>query len=103
MSTEIDRELFKIIAYLTAAAANAFDETLALGAFRMTDAANRLMTLIEESEELADDEFMRAARKTFRETSNLVMTDEKEFRIRLERAAREITAESLRRMRAGEL
>ena len=103
MSTEMNRELFKIVAYLTTSAANAFDETLALGAFRMTDAAHRLMTLIEESAELADDEFLRAAREAYHETSNLVMTDEQEFRVRLERAAREVTAECLRRSRAGEL
>lgn len=90
MPENLDRELFKVITYLVNSAPLSLEETPQLSAFRLADAANRLMALV-------DDEFLRAAGDDFRAHFNLVMTDQPAFEAWLADNARRFTLETRRR------
>ncbi|WP_028924712.1 DUF6092 family protein [Pseudonocardia acaciae] len=91
MPENLDRELFKIITYLVNSAPLSLEETPQLSAFRLADAANRLMALVD------DDEFLRAAGDDFRAHFNLVMTDQPAFEAWLADNAGRFTLETRRR------
>lgn len=74
MSDDVNRRIFEIVTYLVTSAPTTYDETPALGAFRMVDAANRLLAL------LPDDDFVVEARAQFQAHLNEVMTDQEAFR-----------------------
>jgi hypothetical protein len=100
MPHDLDRELFKIITHLVSSAPLSYEETPALAAFRMVDAAHRLMSLAENSDALADDEFLREAHRDYLAHFNLVMTDEKGFRDWLGEYVARFTKEAIRRTSA---
>jgi hypothetical protein len=97
VSEKVGTELFKIITYLVNSAPLSLEETPQLAAFRLADAANRLMVLVTENDELATDEFLEAAHADFLAHFNLVMTDQPAFEAWLADAARRFTLETRRR------
>jgi len=97
---ELNQQLFEIITHLVSSAPTSLEETPSLAAFRMVDAAHRLMTLVEQNDAVADDEFLRAAREDYLAHFNLVMTDQAEFDAWLGEYVRTFAREALRRVRA---
>lgn len=94
----MSEDLFEIVTHLVCSAPTSLAETPSLAAFRLVDAAHRLMRLAE----LADDEFLRQAAAEFGEHATLVMTDQPAFDAWLAEYARGFTREALRRARAAE-
>ena len=97
---QLGEDLFEIIVHLVSSAPTSLEETPSLAAFRMVDAAHRLMTLVEQNDAVADDEFLRAAREDYLAHFNLVMTDQAEFDAWLGEYVRTFAREALRRVRA---
>ncbi|MEJ3651939.1 DUF6092 family protein [Actinomycetes bacterium KLBMP 9759] len=93
---ERDEQLFAVITHLVASAPTSLEETPSLAAFRMVDAAHRLMGLVE-----GDDPFLDAARADYLDHLDLVMTDQAAFDAWLGEYVRTFTAEALRRARAN--
>lgn len=98
MSTDVNQELFKIITHLVNSASTSLGETPSLGAFRMVDAAHRLIALTEGSNAL-ESEFLREAQEEYEAHSNFVMTDQPAFDAWLSEYAGLFTEEALRRAR----
>ena len=92
MANVTDQDVFAVATYLAACAPLTYEESNSLNAFRLIDAASRLMRL-------TDDEFLHARHAEFEANSNLVMADEDAFRAWLSDYARTFTAEALRRNR----
>lgn len=90
--TDESRELFATITHLVTSAPVSLDETPILAAFRMVDAAGRLMALGPP-----DDEFLRAAHADLTEHATLVLTDQAAFREWLDEFVRLFTREALNR------
>ncbi|MQA02432.1 MAG: hypothetical protein GEV07_06805 [Streptosporangiales bacterium] len=101
MSENLDQEVFAIITHLVSSAPTSLQETPSLAAFRMVDAAHRLMELVEGSDAFQDDEFLRSARADYAANFNLVMTDPDKFDSWLAEYVQSFTREALRRARAG--
>lgn len=95
MSDE-SRDLFAVITHLVTSAPTSLDETPALAAFRMLDAAGRLMALVAP-----DDDFLRSAHAEFTEHATLVMTDQAAFLQWLDEYVRRFTREALSRTAAA--
>ncbi|MEV6908684.1 DUF6092 family protein [Amycolatopsis sp. NPDC051071] len=93
--TEESRELFAVITHLVTSAPTSLDETPILAAFRMVDAAGKLMAL-----GAPDDEFLRAAHADFTDHATLVLTDQAAFREWLDEYVRHFTRETLNRTAA---
>lgn len=93
----LDRELFNVITHLINSAPLSFDETPVLAAFRLVDAAHRLMALAENSDTFSDDEFLREAHQDYLAHVNLVMTDEDAFQEWLGRYVARFTSEAKHR------
>nr|WP_042194749.1 DUF6092 family protein [Kibdelosporangium sp. MJ126-NF4]CEL21521.1 hypothetical protein [Kibdelosporangium sp. MJ126-NF4]CTQ95912.1 hypothetical protein [Kibdelosporangium sp. MJ126-NF4] len=90
--TDDSRQLFAIITHLVTSAPTSLDETPILAAFRMVDAAGRLMAL-----SAPDDEFLRAAHADLTDHATLVLTDQAAFREWLDEYVRRFTREALSR------
>lgn len=100
MSHELDRQVFAIITYLVSSAPTSLQETPSLAAFRMIDAAHRLMTLVAANDAFQDDEFLRSAREEYEANFNLVMTDQDKFNDWMASYLQSFTREALRRAQA---
>ncbi|WP_409492172.1 DUF6092 family protein [Amycolatopsis sp. cmx-11-12] len=90
--TDGSRELFTTITQLVTSAPVSLDETPILAAYRMVDAAGRLMALCAP-----DDEFLRAAHADLSAHATLVLTDQAAFRDWLDEFVRLFTREALNR------
>lgn len=92
MSALTDHDLFEIVTYLATAAPLTYNESTTNNAFRLVDAASRLMRH-------TDDEFLRERLAALQENTNLVGSDQDAFRVWLGENSRVFTAEALRRSR----
>ncbi|WP_232665187.1 DUF6092 family protein [Pseudonocardia sp. TRM90224] len=92
----MDERLFEVITHLVASAPTSLEETPSLAAFRMVDAAHRLMAIVE-----GDDAFLAEARADYLDHFNLVMTDQVAFDAWLGEYVRTFTGEALRRTRSN--
>ena len=88
--------LFGVVTHLVNSALVSVEETPELAAFRMVDAANRLMSLLPPAETTA---FVTASRGDFAEHAHLVMTDQDAFVGWLQGYVRAFVHESLTRNR----
>lgn len=96
VSTE---DLFDVVVYLVNSAPTSLGETPSLAAFRMVDAAHRLLTILERSTSDPDQlEFLAAAKSDYEAHFNLVMTDQQAFQEWLPEFVRRCTQEAMRRM-----
>ncbi|MFI6538064.1 DUF6092 family protein [Nonomuraea sp. NPDC050547] len=93
---EPDRALYETVTVLVCSAPLALDETRLLSAFRMLDAADRLMGIMGEH----DDAFLRRARADYAAHRMLAMTDQAAFTDWMSRYVAEFAAQALRRTRA---
>lgn len=92
-------ELFDVVVYLVNSAPTSLGETPSLAAFRMVDAAHRLLGLLERSTSDPDQlAFLAAARSDYEAHFNLVMTDQQAFQQWLPEFVRRCTAETMRRV-----
>lgn len=101
MSKDLDQEIFAIITHLVCSAPTSLQETPSLAAFRMVDAAHRLMALMDENDALSSDEFLQTARAEYAANHALVMTDPDRFDTWLAEYVKSFTGEALRRANAG--
>jgi hypothetical protein len=101
MSGDLDPELFKVITHLISSAPVSLEETPILAAFRMVDAAHRLMALAAASEAFTDDAFLSEAQSDYLAHFNLVMTDQVAFEAWLADYVRKFTVEARDRTRAA--
>lgn len=102
MSDQLDQRVFEIITHLVSSAPTSLQETPSLAAFRMVDAAHRLMTLVADDDAFSDDEFLQSARAEYAAHFNLVMTDQDQFDSWLAEYVQSFTREALRRANAAE-
>lgn len=93
--TDVSRELFATITHLVTSAPVGLEETPVLAAYRLVDAAGRLMALAAP-----DDEFLRAAHADLIEHATLVLTDQAAFQEWLDDYVRRFTREALSRTAA---
>src|SRR5699024_5067212 len=101
MSTpDISRDdLFDVVVYLVNSAPTSLGETPSLAAFRMVDAAHRLLQILDVSnEDPKQAEFIAAAQADYEAHYNLVMTDQEAFARWLPNFVRLCTEEAMRRM-----
>jgi hypothetical protein len=98
MSEDLNQELFKVITHLVSSAPVSLEETPILAAFRMVDAAHRLMALAADSDAFSDDGFLDAAQADYLAHFNLVMTDQVAFEAWLADYVRSFTVEARRRV-----
>lgn len=92
-------ELFDVVVYLVNSAPTSLGETPSLAAFRMVDAAHRLLDLLERSTSDPDQlAFLAAAKSDYQSHYNLVMTDQQAFQEWLPQFVRRCTEEAMRRM-----
>ncbi|MFI6290838.1 DUF6092 family protein [Nonomuraea sp. NPDC050790] len=107
----LSRALHETVTVLVCSAPLAFDETRLLSAFRMLDAADRLMAIMTDHLEtavdgsgvaggLGGDGFLARARADFADHRMLAMTDQAAFTDWLSRYVAEFCAQALRRTRA---
>jgi hypothetical protein len=75
MYVDLNQELFKVITHLVSSAPVSLEEAPILAAFRMVDAAHRLMALATQSNAVAEDAFLAQAQTDYLAHFNLVMTD----------------------------
>lgn len=97
MAGDLNQDMFEVITHLVSSAPTSLEETPTLAAFRMVDAANRLMALAGQSDAFQDDEFLRTARAEYLAHFNLIMTDPDAFEAWLAEYVRTFTSEALRR------
>ncbi|WUI02621.1 DUF6092 family protein [Spirillospora sp. NBC_00431] len=83
--------LFGLATHMVSSAPLAFDETPVLGAFRLLDAANRLMALADA------DEFLAEAHADYLAHMSLAMTDQAAFRQWMSDYVARFAREALRR------
>lgn len=97
---EVSREdLFDVVVYLVNSAPTSLGETPSLAAFRMVDAAYRLLGILEAStDDPAQSAFVEAAKADYEAHYNLVMTDQGAFADWLPAFVRLCTEEAMRRM-----
>ncbi|AYY11424.1 hypothetical protein EF847_00490 [Actinobacteria bacterium YIM 96077] len=100
MGKELDQAIFGIITHLVTSAPTSLQETPSLAAFRMVDAAHRLMELVNENDTFQQDEFLQSARAEYMANFNLVMTDPDAFDAWLASYVQSFTREALRRAHA---
>ncbi|MFI6504739.1 DUF6092 family protein [Nonomuraea typhae] len=86
-----DHALYETVTVLVCSAPLAFDETRLLSAFRMLDAADRLMRI------MPDDDFLRWARADFAAHRTLAMTDQTAFTTWLSGYVSAFATQALRR------
>jgi len=98
MSEDLNQKLFKVITHLVSSAPVSLEETPILAAFRMVDAAHRLMALAADSDAFFDDGFLDAAQADYLAHFNLVMTDQVAFEAWLADYVRSFTVEARRRV-----
>lgn len=105
MSAEPDTEssprehLFDVVVYLVNSAPTSLGETPSLAAFRMVDAAYRLLGILEHTTVDPDQcEFLSRARADYEAHFNLVMTDQEAFAQWLPDYVRQCTEEAMRRV-----
>jgi hypothetical protein len=92
----LSRVLHETVTVLVCSAPLAFDETRLLSAYRMLDAADRLMRVMADD----DDGFLLRAQADFAAHRALAMTDQAAFTAWLSRYVSEFAAQALRRTRA---
>lgn len=97
MSSMLDQAIFDVLTHLVGSAPTSLEETPILAAFRMLDAANHLMALIEENDGLGYDLLLAAARTDYTEHRNLIMTDQVAAQASMTGYLRDFTQEALRR------
>lgn len=95
MDENLTEELTKVVVYLVASAPTSLEETPTLAAYRMLDAADRLIALL--TADGVDDEFLASAQEEFRANSALAMTDQSAFLIWLDAYARAFARQSITR------
>jgi hypothetical protein len=89
--------LFDVVVYLVNSASTSLGETPSLAAFRMLDAASRILALIEPGNE-DEAAFLDAMRSDYDQHFNLVMTDQEAFQRWLPDHVRICTREAMRRI-----
>lgn len=100
MSQQQQREedLFDIIVYLVNSAPTSLQETPSLAAFRMLDAAHRLLGVLQHTAtDPEQQEFLAQARADYSAHYNLVMTDQVAFQRWMPDFVRLCTEEAMRR------
>lgn len=96
----LEQRLFELCAYLTNSAALSLAETPSLAAFRMVDAAHRMVDLVQELDPDAGD-FYREAAAEYAAHYNLVMQDQEAFDRWLPSFGAMFTTEAVRRARGA--
>ncbi|MFI6901337.1 DUF6092 family protein [Nonomuraea sp. NPDC050394] len=94
---ERDCALYETVTLLVCSAPLALDETRLLSAYRMLDAADRLMGIMADH----DDDFPRRARADFAAHRMLAMTDQAAFTDWMAGYVAGFAAQALRRTRAA--
>lgn len=94
MADDLNSALFEVITHLVTSAPTSLEETPTLAAFRMVDAANRLMSLVEDGTTGGSDEFLQQARAEYQAHRDLVMTDQAAFETWLADYVRTFTREA---------
>ena len=97
MNQPAEDELFTVIAHLTSSALTCIEEPPVLAAFRMVDAANRLIQLAGQEVPSDADTFLGAAHADYLEHMNLAMTDQPAFEEWLADYGRSFAHEARRR------
>lgn len=98
--TKVEQDLYDIVVYLVNSAPTSLGETPSLAAFRMVDAANRLLSVLQQVSDPEDTEqatFLATARADYEAHYNLVMTDQDAFQRWLPDFVRLCTEEAMRR------
>lgn len=95
--TDLQGAIFDVAAYLANSAPTSLRETPSLAAYRMVDAAARLIALLHPSNE-EQRRFLQQARTAYEEHFNLVMTDQQAFERWLPEFATLHNEETLRRL-----
>lgn len=96
--SRVEADLFDVVVYLVNSAPTSLGETPSLAAFRMVDAADRLLRILEQtSDDPQELAFVSAARADFDEHHHLVMTDQEAFQRWLPDLVRRVTEEAMRR------
>ena len=91
-------ELFEVVLYLVNSAPTSLGETPSLAAFRMLDAAHRLLAVLQrETDDQDRQRFADQARADFDEHHHLVMTDQVGFQAWMPDFVRLCTEEAMRR------
>lgn len=89
--------LFDVVLYLVNSAPTSLGETPSLAAFRMLDAASRLLALMHPDDQ-AQEAFLATAKVEYETHFSLVMTDQQAFQQWLPDYVRICTEEAMRRM-----
>lgn len=97
----LEQRLFEVCAYLANSAALSLAETPSLAAFRMVDAAHRMVDLVQEVDPTAAD-FYREAAADYAAHFNLVMQDQDAFDRWLPSFGAMFTTEAVRRARQAQ-
>ena len=97
MSQPENDALFTVIVHLTSSALTCIEEPPVLAAFRMVDAANRLIQLSGQQGPPEADAFLGAAHADYLEHMNLAMTDQPAFEEWLADYGRSFAHEARRR------
>jgi hypothetical protein len=92
-----EEDLYEALSFLVSSAHLCVIEPRTYGTFRLIDAASRLIGLALESEELADDQFLREFKEDADRRKLLMMTDEKGYFQFLEDATRKMAMKMKKR------
>ena len=101
MSDELNDEILKVATHLVMSSALSLNETPTHAAFRMVDAANRLLLLINGTMGEVDEKFMAGARESFDSHFGLAMTDQPAFAEWLDDISRAFAENTMRRTVTG--
>ncbi|MGI8946628.1 MAG: DUF6092 family protein [Ornithinimicrobium sp.] len=98
---KVEEDLFDIVVYLVNSAPTSLGETPSLAAFRMMDAASRLLAVLQRTTSDTEQQtFLAEARADYDAHYNLVMTDQEAFKQWLPDFVRRCTEEAMRRAAA---
>ncbi|WP_235734400.1 DUF6092 family protein [Nocardioides alcanivorans] len=98
---KINDEILRVATHLVMSSALSLHETPTHAAFRMVDAANRLVLLISGSMDGDDEGFLATARHAFDTHFGLAMTDQQAFADWLDEHSRAFAENTMRRTVAG--
>ena len=101
MVDKINDEILRVATHLVMSSALSLNETPTHAAFRMVDAANRLVLLISGSMDDVDEGFLAKAREAFDSHFGLAMTDQPAFAVWLDQHSRLFAENTMRRTVAG--
>lgn len=101
MADRMNDEILRVATHLVMSSALSLNETPTHAAFRMVDAANRLLLLITDSMGPADDEFLDRAKEAFDSHFGLAMTDQPAFARWLDEHSRSFAENTMRRTVTG--